>query len=195
MQSPHVVPQLNGFLFTRFEPGFLLLVLLHGNLVGGAAMLLAKVSPIAGHGFRQAQVCKQLSQGNTVNGAGPFVHDRAWEAATSSLYPLTRACEVLPEAALPSLSSSEKFLICRAGQIAPAEDTSLEDASRKIKVPQGFSRLAGLPRFQKWWAVQDLNLWPSPCKGDALPAELTARNLAVCRRVGAEAAFSGMAAA
>lgn len=27
-----------------------------------------------------------------------------------------------------------------------------------------------------WWAVQDLNLRPLPCKGNALPAELTARN-------------------
>ena len=26
-----------------------------------------------------------------------------------------------------------------------------------------------------WWAVQDLNLWPSACKADALPTELTAR--------------------
>ena len=25
-----------------------------------------------------------------------------------------------------------------------------------------------------WWAVQDLNLWPPPCEGGALPAELTA---------------------
>ncbi len=25
------------------------------------------------------------------------------------------------------------------------------------------------------WAVEDLNLWPSACKTDALPAELTAR--------------------
>ena len=26
-----------------------------------------------------------------------------------------------------------------------------------------------------WWAVQDLNLRPLPCKGNALPTELTAR--------------------
>ena len=26
-----------------------------------------------------------------------------------------------------------------------------------------------------WWAVQDLNLRPPPCEGDALPAELTAQ--------------------
>ena len=25
-----------------------------------------------------------------------------------------------------------------------------------------------------WWAVQDLNLWPPPCKGGAQPTELTA---------------------
>ena len=27
----------------------------------------------------------------------------------------------------------------------------------------------------KWWALQGSNLRPSPCKGDALPAELSAR--------------------
>ena len=27
-----------------------------------------------------------------------------------------------------------------------------------------------------WWAVQDLNLWPPPCKGGAQPAELTAHH-------------------
>ncbi|WP_206214295.1 hypothetical protein, partial [Desulfovibrio sp. ZJ369] len=43
MQSPHEVPQFNGFLLTRFEHGFLFLVLLHGNLVGGAAVLLAEI--------------------------------------------------------------------------------------------------------------------------------------------------------
>ena len=26
-----------------------------------------------------------------------------------------------------------------------------------------------------WWVVQGSNLWPSPCKGDALPTELTTR--------------------
>src|SRR6218665_3369337 len=26
-----------------------------------------------------------------------------------------------------------------------------------------------------WWTVQDLNLWPLPCEGSALPAELTVR--------------------
>ena len=30
--------------------------------------------------------------------------------------------------------------------------------------------------FHIWWAVQDLNLWPPPCKGGAQPTELTARN-------------------
>ena len=30
-------------------------------------------------------------------------------------------------------------------------------------------------RSAGWWAVQDLNLRPPPCEGDALPAELTAR--------------------
>ncbi len=28
----------------------------------------------------------------------------------------------------------------------------------------------------KWWVVQGSNLRPSPCKGDALPAELTTRH-------------------
>ena len=27
-----------------------------------------------------------------------------------------------------------------------------------------------------WWAVQDLNLWPPPCKGGAQPTELTAHH-------------------
>ena len=31
--------------------------------------------------------------------------------------------------------------------------------------------------FIIWWAVQDLNLWHLPCKGSALPTELTAHNL------------------
>ena len=26
-----------------------------------------------------------------------------------------------------------------------------------------------------WWALEDSNFWPSPCKGDALPTELNAR--------------------
>lgn len=30
--------------------------------------------------------------------------------------------------------------------------------------------------FIIWWAVQDLNLWHLPCKGSALPTELTAHN-------------------
>ena len=25
-----------------------------------------------------------------------------------------------------------------------------------------------------WWALEDSNFWPSPCKGDALPTELNA---------------------
>ena len=29
-----------------------------------------------------------------------------------------------------------------------------------------------------WWAVQDLNLWPPPCKGGAQPTELTAHDSA-----------------
>src|SRR5690554_4366979 len=29
--------------------------------------------------------------------------------------------------------------------------------------------------LQNWWVVQGSNLRPSPCKGDALPAELTTR--------------------
>jgi len=24
-------------------------------------------------------------------------------------------------------------------------------------------------QFPVWWAIQGLNLWPSPCRGDALP--------------------------
>ena len=61
MQSSHEVPQLNGFLFTRFEHGFLFLILLHSNLAGGAAILLTQIGSIARHEFRQAQVCKQLA--------------------------------------------------------------------------------------------------------------------------------------
>ena len=30
--------------------------------------------------------------------------------------------------------------------------------------------------FKIWWVVQGSNLRPSPCKGDALPAELTTRH-------------------
>ena len=74
MQGPHEIPQLNGFLFTRFEQGFLLLVLIHGNFVCGAAIFLAKTGPIAGHEFRQVLVSKQLSKENTVNGRSPFAH-------------------------------------------------------------------------------------------------------------------------
>ena len=32
--------------------------------------------------------------------------------------------------------------------------------------------------WYSWWAVQDLNLWHPPCKGGALPTELTARSYA-----------------
>ena len=39
----------------------------------------------------------------------------------------------------------------------------------------------------RWWAVQDLNLWPPPCKGGAQPTELTApgqqRSLTVYARL------------
>ena len=33
-----------------------------------------------------------------------------------------------------------------------------------------------------WWAVQDLNLWPPPCKGGAQPTELTAHDLRTLTR-------------
>ena len=31
-----------------------------------------------------------------------------------------------------------------------------------------------LERSFLWWALEDSNFWPSPCKGDALPTELNA---------------------
>ena len=31
----------------------------------------------------------------------------------------------------------------------------------------------GLAESMIWWVVQDLNLWPSACKADAPPTELT----------------------
>ena len=34
------------------------------------------------------------------------------------------------------------------------------------------NQLSYTPEF--WWAVKDSNLWPSRCKRDALPTELTA---------------------
>ncbi len=33
--------------------------------------------------------------------------------------------------------------------------------------------------WNSWWAVQDLNLRPPPCKGDALPTELTAQGMII----------------
>ena len=37
------------------------------------------------------------------------------------------------------------------------------------------NQLSYTPEF--WWAVKDSNLWPSRCKRDALPTELTAQNM------------------
>lgn len=41
-----------------------------------------------------------------------------------------------------------------------------------------FGHFAILPQSfcaNKWWMLQGSNLWPPPCKGDALPAELNIR--------------------
>ena len=45
----------------------------------------------------------------------------------------------------------------------------------KAKPHKALCDLMGLSERIVWWAVQDLNLWHSACKADALPAELTAR--------------------
>src|SRR5690554_8036027 len=46
--------------------------------------------------------------------------------------------------------------------------------------------------FQNWWVVQGSNLRPSPCKGDALPAELTTREEKMAERTGLEPATPGV---
>ena len=38
-------------------------------------------------------------------------------------------------------------------------------------------------RKSKWWGVQGSNLWPSACKADALPAELTPRDSPHCKKL------------
>ncbi len=45
--------------------------------------------------------------------------------------------------------------------------------------------------FKIWWVVQGSNLRPSPCKGDALPAELTTQGK-VAERTGLEPATPGV---
>ena len=42
-----------------------------------------------------------------------------------------------------------------------------------LKTKKALQKMSVKPCFC-WWAVQDLNLWPPPCEGGALPAELTA---------------------
>ena len=46
--------------------------------------------------------------------------------------------------------------------------------AKPLKNKKGLTVFAVSP-CNFWWAVQDLNLWPPPCEGGALPAELTAR--------------------
>ncbi len=62
---------------------------------------------------------------------------------------------------------------CWTGQIPPCEVCPAKlkpDAARSFgPAASGF--------LQIWWAVQDLNLWPPPCKGGAQPTELTAQIL------------------
>ena len=53
-----------------------------------------------------------------------------------------------------------------------AERTGLEPAT-----PGVTGRYSNQLNYRSinWWALQGSNLRPSPCKGDALPAELSAR--------------------
>ena len=54
-----------------------------------------------------------------------------------------------------------------------AERKGLEPSASGV-TGRRYNRLNYRSVFLGWWAVQDLNLWPPPCEGGALPAELTA---------------------
>ena len=54
-----------------------------------------------------------------------------------------------------------------------AERKGLEPSASGV-TGRRYNRLNYRSVFWDWWAVQDLNLWPPPCEGGALPAELTA---------------------
>ena len=54
-----------------------------------------------------------------------------------------------------------------------AERKGLEPSASGVTVRR-YNRL-NYRSAMRWWAVQDLNLRPPPCEGDALPAELTAQ--------------------
>ena len=51
--------------------------------------------------------------------------------------------------------------------------TGLEPVTYRVTGDRS-NQLSYTPRL--WWAVKDSNLWPSRCKRDALPTELTAQN-------------------
>ncbi len=55
-----------------------------------------------------------------------------------------------------------------------AERTGLEPATSGV-TGRHSNQLNYHSRQYKWWALQDSNLRPPPCKGGALPAELSAR--------------------
>src|SRR5439155_23929234 len=66
-------------------------------------------------------------------------------------------------------------IMCRSSR-SPRGTRSVDGCARRV-----------LDRRGSWWALRDSNPRPSPCKGDALPAELSAR--ACGRRVTARAAY------
>jgi hypothetical protein len=57
-------------------------------------------------------------------------------------------------------------------------------AARMLRRPHAGSWRPSRQRrdLQKWWALRGSNPRPSPCKGDALPAELSARSRGVTAR-------------
>ena len=68
---------------------------------------------------------------------------------------------------LPYLLATPQDLSGGRGQIRTAEPEGIDLQST------AFSHFATLPEVStRWWMLQGLNLWPPPCKGDALPTEL-----------------------
>ena len=64
-----------------------------------------------------------------------------------------------------------QFLFCTNTLIIVAGVTGLEPAASCVTGRRS-NQLSYTP---KWWEVKDSNLWPSECKSDALPAELTSQ--------------------
>ena len=50
-----------------------------------------------------------------------------------------------------------------------------KDGTRTRDIHLGKVTLYQLSHFRKWWELQDSNLWPSACKADALPTELSSQ--------------------